>query len=1074
MKSANPEQELAINCHGGVLSAGAGSGKTFVIIEHTLQKVIKIAIEEYSKSSISWKESFIVRVSRMALLTFTRKASAEMQDRLISRTKNIELPSFLHSAVLEEAISCMFVGTIHSFLLKVIKDGLVSGVNNIEITSQKIFEKNLSTAVEKSLIKIKDEIDEKTYSRLLSNLDQIKSSFYKIFNDAELRIFWEDFYFDKVEMSFWKRFYELNDISSIFTTEIDLSEYDKDSSKSWYRAVQSFSKIKVVEENTNFQDHYDDLDEFFNSFKRIIPPRKSEYHQVIILLNKIKKLRSSFNKIRGDLSSFIDNPGAMEHFYFSLKKIFDLLNETINYQNDITFSTLEYIIFRSDFEKPILDYLLVDEFQDTSWVQHKIISKLVQGEWNNIFFVGDQKQAIYRFRGGEVGVFQRAIKDSSNLLKLRSNYRSHSNIVKFNNDFFSKIFNTSDGFVQSDKSQKIFEGQVAKKNDDFIDPGRVRGIRYVIKNLNGRIGSSEIEKIEAEIIYYKINKLLKKGSHEVAILYPRLSPSYYLIKKLLNNDFGFSSQIKVPMFEHPIICLLKIILENALDFYPSEEISQRNINEVLRLIKSKTNYKISKDRINNNLDYFGPVFALMKELDELDITMSDRKYGIDFIKEICDKSDCELEKVWKTLIEHIKDLNSIEFKNSGEKEINIKIMSVHSSKGLEFENVILGGIHSNGRRIDDKSLIKKWPGSFKWMPEKSSGKLVKSLNFILEDLEDKKLEFDEQIRLLYVANTRAKKSLYFPFILDSNKNSTLGQNKNSWINAFDTFSNHIEFENIDIPLHSNSFDKRVRKLPLFHIDDMGINNKFAEASFFNITADQSVTGLSELYVCPRKYYFTNICKYDESLVDFINEIYDNDLPSSYKKFLSPKSSNGVKSTKERGLFVHQYIENYIKNGKNRQDIEVSESSAINFCLNNIDKISSSFEIFSEYPIKFKLNGQYVNGVCDLILVSNNRDSAEIWDFKTGSLDLVNSIKYSNQLKLYGIGVFDLFPKMSDIILKIFSLDEQKVTSIPFTRVDAQKLSLEIADLASRPWVKVEGNCQSCEFNKICQVKLINC
>ena len=55
-------------------------------------------------------------------------------------------------------------------------------------------------------------------------------------------------------------------------------------------------------------------------------------------------------------------------------------------------------------------------------------------------------------------------------------------------------------------------------------------------------------------------------------------------------------------------------------------------------------------------------------------------------------------------------------------------MTVHSSKGLEFENVILGGIHTNGRSIVDDSLIKKWHGSLKWMPDLNSKKFISLLS----------------------------------------------------------------------------------------------------------------------------------------------------------------------------------------------------------------------------------------------------------------------------------------------------------------------------------------------------------
>ena len=83
------------------------------------------------------------------------------------------------------------------------------------------------------------------------------------------------------------------------------------------------------------------------------------------------------------------------------------------------------------------DYWLVDEYQDTSWVQEQIIDKITG--FKNVFCVGDPAQSIYLFRGADPYVFKRrenALKDQ--VLKLDVNRRSSASLVHFYNDFFSE------------------------------------------------------------------------------------------------------------------------------------------------------------------------------------------------------------------------------------------------------------------------------------------------------------------------------------------------------------------------------------------------------------------------------------------------------------------------------------------------------------------------------------------------------------------------------------------------------------------------------------------------------------
>ena len=81
--------------------------------------------------------------------------------------------------------------------------------------------------------------------------------------------------------------------------------------------------------------------------------------------------------------------------------------------SELTFSDLEYLTLKElgseevkdDEIKKMFSFFIIDEFQDTSNVQFRIIEKLCLKNYENLFVVGDEKQAIYRFRGGEISLF---------------------------------------------------------------------------------------------------------------------------------------------------------------------------------------------------------------------------------------------------------------------------------------------------------------------------------------------------------------------------------------------------------------------------------------------------------------------------------------------------------------------------------------------------------------------------------------------------------------------------------------------------------------------------------------------
>ena len=254
------------------------------------------------------------------------------------------------------------------------------------------------------------------------------------------------------------------------------------------------------------------------------------------------------------------------------------------------------------------------------------------------------------------------------------------------------------------------ESQVPKNEANDIS-AEICLLQTFVNQQEGKISNQTIEEVEANIIFDQIVNLIENKQINVAILYSRLSPSYFLIKKLLSSDFSFVAQSKVMVGEQPILGIVITIIENALGFYADEVLAQRKIQKVVNLLGIELVYKISKDRLLKNLAYFGIEYAILRELDLLGLTLTDKQNVINLISDISLNSADNLEKIWLRLRDFSKDTFSIEFRGKGTVDSKIQIMSVHSSKGLEFDHVILGGIHTNGGSIRNEGLIKKGLGA---------------------------------------------------------------------------------------------------------------------------------------------------------------------------------------------------------------------------------------------------------------------------------------------------------------------------------------------------------------------------
>jgi DNA helicase-2/ATP-dependent DNA helicase PcrA len=393
-------------------------------------------------------------------------------------------------------------------------------------------------------------------------------------------------------------------------------------------------------------------------------------------------------------------------------------------------------------------YILVDEFQDTNYIQNLWL-QLLTSENNNICVVGDDDQSIYSWRGAEVKNilnFKKEYKDTQSI-KLEQNYRSTKNIL---NTASSLIANNEDRLDKNIWSD-LGDGEKVKVKSYFDGRNEATGISDIIEqNLSKKYNLNNISILvraafqtrEFEERFIKIGlpyriigglKFYERSEIKDALSYLRLINQ-------TNDDLSFERIVNKPKRSIGDSSLKKIHdyarIKDLSLFDASQEILKENI------LKPKT-----VQNLKNFLIHIHSWKANAKKIDHITLlenVLDESGYAMMLKNERTPEADDKLEnlkelkasmKGYSSLDEFLENISlqtSIDEEWDGEK---INIMTIHSAKGLEFDAVFLPGweegLFPHQKSIDEKGVT----------------------------------GIEEERRLAYVAITRAKKDLHISFAL---------------------------------------------------------------------------------------------------------------------------------------------------------------------------------------------------------------------------------------------------------------------------------------------------------------------
>lgn len=1097
MATPNSEQLKAIEHTGGVLlKAGAGSGKTFVLKEHMIY-LTKEWIKEYKSEPIGDFDQYIKsKFRKVVLMTFTKKAAGELEIRLFDEFQEIYNQAIesnedinYWSKVLD-GLSYLTVGTIHSFCFKLIKQGHFP---NISAGQDILSEVEFKAQIEEIFAKwAQENVNNEIVSELLlKDYGNVLSALQEILMDPTLRLSWRESSSDSlVEQDLAEVTNDIIDMFSLkdfFEQSINMSLYEEFEGQKWYQFLQEFL--------ANFSEpeqSYHGLVKLYHYFKGRdfkIPNKPSEKKvnlEMVEYYVNIKNMKDFLKANGEDLSLFVEAfDEYVSPWFRQLKELFDFVEAEYLESEGVTFSDLEYLVYQGvskpDTAKAIseqYEYFIVDEFQDTSYIQFSILEKLIQGDFSRLFCVGDLKQAIYGFRGGELGVFLECEKKVPRVLSLLNNYRSTSNVINYNNYFFDELFQKGMSFTGRDQHTVPVDYQNVPETQEKLGAVYQLDVDLDFINSEEKIANKEIDYIEALAIFTRI-KEDNQRTEKACVLYKRLKPSLIMIDLLIQNDLGFTSQVKVPYLEDPIMGIFYTLIEAKFNkSESSEEFILYAIQAYLSLLSGKSAYRVRREDIdlfNKNRAYFGLYHVYLDFLGKLKIKTSNYSNNLINIQTLINDSSDNDELLYLTLKGQSAMSYSLDFQYGKNPEL-INMMSAHASKGLQFQHVYLGGIYTNENIPRFTSMVGKYPLSFKWSKSIHDKKKFKTPFYLVEGHLRKQKEFSESKRLFYVANTRAEETLSYVNIHLGDRKFKKPQS-GAWVNGIRSIerpdiSQHLEIVDINISqLYSSAHLARLEfEKPLFHIDNIGIEQNLENSASYYLP-ELSVTRLASLADCPRKFYLKNIIKLGEediSLLNFNEDTFESDEIDEEIVDLSSKNI----SSASRGSFIHEELSKVILSEFNyKPEGNTKDSKVLIQAVEKLREFSENYKFISEKMIKFELFNYMISGIPDLILSPNsNQEMFEIWDFKTGRYSEEKLKPYFFQLYTYAYAVYILNQSESTNSIKmvLYFVDENKLVEKIASRADVENYLTTSLERLNYPEQMNTDHCEYCQYQNLCQ------
>ncbi len=658
------------------LKASAGSGKTFALSVRFLALLFKGA-----------------NPSEILTLTFTKKATAEMKERILDYLKILQKENLEDEKEKEKSQN----------ILKELEEKYHLKPDLVRNSAQKIYQRFLNAEIRISTIdaffqsilrkfcwfvglSANFEVNEDTKA----HQQQLNEGFLSTLNGEqleELSVFIAQClsYDNYTSDSILERLRSLKNKLYLFDPNKKEPAFDEKGFLEKLRSLnQQIQSIETASDRAKTAIKCDDFRGFLNSSLTWLK-KKSEYRDFKKLKDEIPTLESECEEIENDLKRYYEAreialfkkfPKFIQLYDKATSKIqaldFDAIKDKVHaLLNGYEELPAEFFYFRLDSR---IAHILIDEFQDTSLNDYKILAPFIdeikagigQAKWHrSVFFVGDVKQSIYAFRGSFSSLFESVSKDFYHD-NLEFNHRSSPLIINYVNTIFKKAYQNSPTAYLEQKYPKASNNKHVK--DGYVKVSLVADERELLleqilqeaKNLlEHRIEPKDITLLCAtnddalEIKNYLQENLsaIRPSTESSANL------SQFVESKIIKNalKYALAEEPYKPFYKHSVLKLAGYLHDDAIalaGFNPKKESVAGFVWKVMEL------------------------FELYTECAQICLELA---VG-------CEDANEFLEKL------EAKKIASFNLKGA-------QIMTIHKSKGMQFPYVIvcerLGKLKSN-------------------------------------------------------------------------------------------------------------------------------------------------------------------------------------------------------------------------------------------------------------------------------------------------------------------------------------------------------------------------------------------
>jgi DNA helicase-2/ATP-dependent DNA helicase PcrA len=802
----------------------------------------------------------------------------------------------------------------------------------------------------------------------------------------------------------------------------------------------------------------DDLTQIFflyENFEEIVPKTNGEFlSKWSSKWETINELIPYLNKITEELIDVSDLRKSKDEFLNQLSLCYESYQRKLFETNRVDFAHLQKIFYDLLNDKDILPkiksnvkYIIIDEYQDTNYIQEQIFLKLANPE-NNICVVGDEDQSLYRFRGATVRNILEFPNHFSNCkqIKLTINYRSHKNIIEKCNKFITSI--NWGNF----RHPKLIEPD---PDQDFPDYPAVFAIW-------GTDEKDEAQRFVDLIKFLKNNKIIEDWS-DIALLLKSVRPEFtsHYIEALKRHNIPYFCPRAKQFFENDEVKLLIACYAIIFGFY-KEELKNYPYKDYI-----ENSIKLLYQNLNTPLqDYLQRKVTQIENLENgsLDLTILDYFYQLlayePFSSFLKDKNKSYNLSIFSKLLSIFQSYYNISLVTSKNKDIIklylfgsflnfliksgideyedpynpipkgfIQIMTIHQSKGLEFPVVFVGSLH----------------GPFRVQKQVDRDLLPFSKRKTYET-EKQMTEFD-RLRHYYVAFSRAQKLLVL----------TTSEKPQDWLSPI--------WDGLD-------------QYPYVEKETLKAQ-KFKSKPQFIPKKSYSFTQINIYETCPQQYLFYKELDFQpsRSIQILFGSLVHHTIEDLHRAILEKRSF----STSDIENWLEHNYKALLLTGLrpiSKTQKEVALKQVLNYYRQNQDLLSRISEV--EVDVSLEKDDYIITGKIDLLL--GEKDKFEILDFKTQpkpSNDNPILNKYFKQLCLYAYILKERYKKPVEKMYIYWTSEEKRSDALmEFTYSEedidrigsyfdelVQKIKQENFNITTPP--DTEKVCKECDFRFYC-------